>query len=123
MGAPERDLKDITKGMKQKDKSVGFLSSLNFSHTAGSTHDAIVARGGVWKTPFVLTGSSTPPGNGMTFDGLRHQLSPPYIMNSYTSLKSKNCGRADCSELAGAIKQCEKPFDPRKYISERHSLE
>ncbi|KOS37492.1 hypothetical protein ACN38_g11709 [Penicillium nordicum] len=86
MGAPERELKNITKGMKQKNKSVGFLFSRDFSHTAGSTHDAIVARGGVLKTPFVLTGSSTPPGNGMTFDGLRHHLRPSYIMYSYTSL-------------------------------------
>lgn len=30
---------------------------------------------GVWKTPFVLTaGGSTPPGNEMTLDRLRHQL-------------------------------------------------
>jgi hypothetical protein len=30
---------------------------------------------GVWKIPFVLTaGGSTPQGNGMTFDRLRHQL-------------------------------------------------
>lgn len=104
MGAPERELKDITKGIKQKNKSVGFLSSRDFSHTAGGTHDAIVARGGVWKTPFVLTGSSTPPGNGMTFCGLRHQLSLSYIMYSYTSLKAKNCRRADCSELEGVTK-------------------
>lgn len=104
MGAPKRELEDITKGMKQNNKSVGFLSSRNFSHPAGSTHDAIIARGGVWKTPFVLTGSSTPPGNGMTFGGLRHQLSPSYIMYSYTSLKSKNCPRADCSGLKGVTK-------------------
>lgn len=65
MGAPERELEDITVLMEQKNKSVKFLSFHNLSQTAGGTHDAIVARGGVWKSPFVLTaGSSTPPGNG-----------------------------------------------------------
>jgi hypothetical protein len=66
MGAPERELEDVAGRMEQKKNLVRFLSLHNVSHTAGGTHDAIVALGGVWKSPFVLTaGSSTPPGNGM----------------------------------------------------------
>lgn len=75
MGTPKRELENITVGIEQKNQSVSFLSSRTRSYAAGGTHDAIVARGGVWKSPFVLTaGSSTPPGNGMTLRGLRHQL-------------------------------------------------
>ena len=83
MGTPKRELEDIAIGGTEGQVSGVPLSSRTRSYAVGGTHDAIVARGGVWKSPFVLTaGSSTPPGNEMTFDGLRHQLNLTCIVKA-----------------------------------------